>query len=97
MNPAEHGISSKPTSSPNFRFGRQNGRDRDHSPLSPRRPSRIDIKPCDTLTHTSVELLAGRLDFPSRCVSAWLELTSSVMRLRQKIASKANDVRKRAA
>jgi hypothetical protein len=52
-------ISSKPTSSPaNFRFGRQNGRDREHSPLSPRRPSRIDIKPCDTLTHTSVELLA---------------------------------------
>jgi len=34
---------------------------------TPRRPSRIDIKPCDTLTHThsSVELLAGRLDFPS--------------------------------
>ena len=91
-------ISPKPTSSPaNFRFGRQNGRDREHSPWSPRRPSRIDIKPCDTLTHTSVELLAGRLDFPSRCVPAWLELTSSVMRLRRKIASKANDVRKRAA
>jgi hypothetical protein len=34
----------KPTSNPaNFRFGRQNGRDREHSPLSPRRPSRIDI------------------------------------------------------
>jgi hypothetical protein len=61
-------MSLKPTSNPaNFRFGRQNGRDREHPPLSPRRPSRIDIKPCDTLTHThtSVELLAGRLDFPS--------------------------------
>ena len=91
-------ISSKPTSSPaNLRFGRQKGRDREHSPLSPRRTSRIDIKPCDTLTHTSVEPLAGRLDFASRCVPAWLELTSSVMRLRRKIASKANDVRKRAA
>ena len=92
-------MSLKPTSNPaNFRFGRQNGRDREHSPLSPRRPSRIDIKPCDTLTHThtSVELLAGRLDFPSVRI-AWLELTSSVMRLRPKIASKANDVRKRVA
>src|SRR5450755_1946401 len=50
--------SQKPTSSPaNFRFGRQNGRDREHSPWSTRRPSRIDIKPCDTLTHTSVEPL----------------------------------------
>jgi len=53
-------ISSKPTFSPaNFRFGRQNGRDRERSPLSPRRPSRIDIKPCDTLTHTSVEPLGS--------------------------------------
>lgn len=86
-----------PTSSPNFRFGRQNGRDRDHCALPPGRSSRIDIKPCDTLTHAAVELLAGQLDFPSRCLPAWLKLTSSVMRLRQKIASKANDVRKRAA
>jgi hypothetical protein len=76
-------ISSKPTSSPaKVRFGRQNGRDREHSALSPRGPSRIDIKPCDTLTHTPVELLAGRLDSPSLCVPAWLELTSSVLRLR---------------
>jgi len=47
-------------------------------------PRGIDIKPCDTLTRTSVELLAGRLDFPSRCVLAWLELTSSAMRLRRR-------------
>jgi hypothetical protein len=57
-------------------------------------PSLIEIKPCDTLRHTSMEPLPGGLDLPSRCVPAWLVLTSSVMRLHRKIAAKAYDVRK---
>ena len=58
------------------------------------RPSLIEIKLCGTLRHTSMEPLPGRLDLPSRCVPAWLVLTSSVMRLHPKIAGKAYDVRK---